>query len=387
MYMSRRQFIGQACQWGATAALPWWALSSRAAEEVGASKTITIGSSLALTGPLGAGGTEHLAGVRAAFWAANQAGGVAGRELKLDARDDGYVPARTVDNVRKLLDGGNCVALMSCLGTANNTAILPLVEQQGVPLVGPISGAGSLRQPGLQHVFHIRAGYTDEVQRVLQQLVSIGIKDIAIIYLDNPFGKEVQKDAEAALVAQGLRAAVSVALAVDGSNAAAAADAALAAKPGAVLLGTAGSGSAAVLQLIRKQASGLPVVGLSVTMLGVDVVKLGAATQGVALTQVFPDPEKGRVAAVRAYQAAMRSANETAMGTSSFEGWVNAQVMIEGLRRAGRELSRDKLRQSLASIRRLDLGDFVVGYSGNAPFQGSRFVDLAVFGANGRRVS
>lgn len=385
--MSRRQFLGQACQIGMAASLPLWAPRVGAAEDGVNSKTVTIGSSLALTGPLGAGGVEHLAGVRAALFAVNQSGGIGGREIKLDARDDGYVPARTVENVRKLLDGSGCVALMSCIGTANNTAILPLVEQQGIPLVGPITGASSLRQSGLQNVFHIRASYTEEVHRVVQQLVSIGIKDISIIYLDNPFGKEVQKDAEAALVAQNLRAAASVPLAVDGSNAAAAAEAALAAKPGAILLGTAGAGTATALLAVRKLMGGLPVVGLSVAMLGVDMGKLGTATQGVALTQVFPDPDKGRVAAVRAYQAAMHAAGEAALGSSSFEGWVNAQVMLEGLRRVGRDLTRDKLRQALAGIRRLDLGDFAVGYTGTAPFQGSRYIDLAVLGANGKRVS
>jgi branched-chain amino acid transport system substrate-binding protein len=104
------------------------------------------------------------------------------------------------------------------------------------------------------------------------------------------------------------------------------------------------------------------------------------------VTQVLPDPERPRLAVSRAYQASMRAAGETAINSSSFEGWVNAQVMLEGLRRAGRDLTRDKLRQALASIRRLDLGEFNLGFTGATPYVASNFVELAVLGPNGKRL-
>ena len=286
-----------------------------------------------------------------------------------------------------MLERGSCLALMSCLGTANNAGILPLVEQQGVPYVGPVTGASSLRQQPLRNVFHVRASYSDETVRVVQQLVSVGLKDIAIVYLDNPFGKEVRQEAEAALTAQGIRSVGSFALAVDGSNAAQVATQVTGSRPGAVLLGTAGAASASVVLALRKQAAGLPIVGLSVAVFSAEIPRLGPAAAGLALVQVFPDPDKAKLPVVRSYQSAMKAAGEDAIGTSSFEGWVNAQMMIEGLRRCGRELSRDKLRTALAGIRRLDLGDYVLGYSGSAPYVASRFVELAVLGANGRRLS
>jgi len=73
------------------------------------------------------------------------------------------------------------------------------------------------------------------------------------------------------------------------------------------------------------------------------------------------------------------------IGGSSFEGWINAQVMLEGLRRAGKDLSREQLRQGLASIKQFDLGGFMVNYA-QSPFVGSRYIDMAVFGAGGRRM-
>ncbi|MFZ2988912.1 ABC transporter substrate-binding protein [Ideonella sp.] len=383
--MSRREFLRQSTALALTAAAGLRA--ANAAEEGLSSQSVTIGSSLALSGPLGGAGSEHVLGIKAAFQAVNDAGGINGRSLKLAARDDGYVAARTVENVRGLLDGSQAFALMSCMGTANTAAILPLIEQAGVPCVGPVTGAASLRQPGLRQVFHVRASYSDEASRVVQQLVNMGLKDIALVYLDNPFGKEVVRDAEAALQAQQLKSVGQFALAVNGANAAELSAQVQAAKPGAVLLATTGSANTAFVLALRARAGGLPLVGLSVSVIASELPRLGAAAKGIALTQVFPDAEKTRLASVRLYQAAMRASGEERFGGSSFEGWVNAQLMIEGLRRAGRDLTRDKLRSALAGIKRLDLGDFSLGYGATGPFVASRFVELAVLGADGKRVS
>lgn len=385
--MKRRLFLNRLAQTAALTGVPTWAHLAHAGESGLSATHVTIGSSLALSGPLAGAGADHVAGVKAAFTTVNQAGGVNGREIRLAAKDDAYVPARTLDNVKQMLEGDDVFALMSCMGTANTAAVLPLIEQQGVPCVGPVTGAASLRQPGQKNVFHVRASYRDETVRVVQQLVAMGLKDIAIVYLDNPFGKEVLKDAEATLAASQLKSVGSFALAVDGGNAQAVVSQVLGAKAGAVLLGTTGTANTAFVLGLRAKASGLPLAGLSVSVISSELAKLGPASQGLALTQVFPDAEKTKLSVVRSYQAAMRATGVDHFGGSSFEGWINAQMVIEGLKRAGRDLTRDKLRTALGGIKRLELGDFSLGYASPAPFVASRFVELAVLGANGKRVA
>ena len=66
---------------------------------------------------------------------------------------------------------------------------------------------------------------------------------------------------------------------------------------------------------------------------------------------------------------------------------MNARVLIEGLDRAGKDVTQPKLRAALAGIRNLDLGGFVVDYSGQAPYVGSRFIDLGVLGSTGRFIA
>jgi ABC-type branched-subunit amino acid transport system substrate-binding protein len=380
-------FLSSVASGAAAMAGAGWVQVARAADEAISSSHITIGSTAALTGILAGAGRDQQSGITAAFQQINKAGGVHGRELRLVMKDDGYVPARSVENVKQMLDGNAVFALMSCMGTPNNAAIIPIIEQAGVPYVGPITGASSLRQPGQRNVFHVRASYTDEVTRVTQQLVAMGLQDIAVIYLDNGFGKEVAKDADAAIKAAQRKSVASVPVAVDGKNVTQVVDQVQAAKPTVVFLGTTGTVSTALILELRTRMPGLPIVGLSVSVISSELAKLGPALQGLAVSQVFPDATSERLESVRNFHAAMRAAGKENPGNTSFEGYVNAMVIAEGLRRAGRDVTRDKLRQALAGMKQLSIGEMSLGYAGAAPYVASKYVSLAILGANGRRTS
>jgi len=383
--MQRRTLLTYAPRLAALAAAPAWV--GRAAAQDGVSgKSITIGCSGALSGPLAGFGVDLKLGVDAAMAQINARGGVQGRNLQFQMLDDGYVPQRSVENVKKMVADGSVFALMSCIGTPNNAALLPTVEEAGMPYVAPLTGASSLRRADSRHVFHVRASYTDETQRLVQRLVSMGIKDLAIVYLDNGFGKEVLADANRELAAQGIQALAQVALATDGKNLDQVVQQALAAKPGAVLLGTAGAASVGLIAGLKKVSPMLPLAGLSVTLTSDGLKQLGTAGQGVALTMVFPDPTKARSVVVRDYQAAMRAIGQQDFTLGSFEAYINTRVLAEGLDRAGRDLSRSKLRQALATVRGLDLGGFTVDFATAAPYVGSKFVDLGILSAGGKLI-
>jgi branched-chain amino acid transport system substrate-binding protein len=384
--MLRRRFLSIVPPLSALSLAPSLVRSAYAQDGLN-DRTITIGSSGALSGPLAGFGTAMKSGVDAAMAQINEKGGIHGRQLQFHLVDDAYLPQRSVDNVKKMFADSSVFALMSCIGTPNNTAILPLVEDANVPYLAPLTGASSLRQPGIRNVFHVRASYSDETQRLVQKLVTMGIKDLAIVYLDNGFGKEVRDDAIRTLQAQGIKAVSTVALATDGKNLTEAVNQALAGKPAAVLLGTAGSASAGLITALRKASPMLPIAGLSVTLTADGLKGLGASGSGLALTMVFPDALRPKQAVVREYQEAMRVAGQTELSSGSFEGYVNTRVLAEGLARAGRDVSRAKLRSALAGIHKFDLGGFLVDFSGSSPFVGSRYVDLGVLGASGRFLS
>ena len=379
--MKRRLFLNHIGRGAAVIGATGWVGPSWAAEEGITAKSITIGCSTALTGPLGGAGQEHTTAIQAAFAHINKAGGVNGRELRLISKDDGYAAARTAENVKQMIDENSVAAFMSIIGTPNNAAALPLTEKAGIPVLGPITGAASLRKAEHKYVFHIRPSYTDEVTRMVQQLVQMGLQDIAVVYLDNPFGKEVLANAQRVLEEQKLKAVNVIALAVDGKNAAEAVQQTLDSKAGAVFLGTTGTATTDYILALRQKAAGLPVIGLSVSF--TDTKRLGPALTGIAMASVFPGGNATKFAVVRNYKASLEASGLKNPNSLGLESWVNSQVMAEGIRRAGRDITRDKLRTALASIHGLELGEVVINFTNTGPYVGMTAVKMGVFASDG----
>lgn len=379
--MNRRLFLSRVVRNAAAVGAAGWVAPSFAADEAITAKSITIGNSIALTGPLGNAGQEHVAAIQAAFAQINKAGGVNGRELRFVTKDDGYAAPRTVENIKQMIEDNSAFAFMSIIGTPNNGAILPLTEKAGIPVLGPITGAASLRKAEHKYVFHLRPSYTDEVTRMVQQLVQMGIQDIAVVYLDNPFGKEILGNAQRVLAEQKLKAVAAIPLAVDGKNAAEAAQQIVDSKAGAVFLGTTGTGTTDLVLALREKAAGLPVIGLSVTF--TDTKRLGKHLTGLAMASVFPSGNATKFAVVRSYKASLEAANAKAPLSLGLESWINAQIMAECIRRAGRDITRDKLRASLAGLRGFEVGEIVVNFPNAGPYVGTSSVKLGIFGADG----
>jgi branched-chain amino acid transport system substrate-binding protein len=379
--MQRRNFLSLIPQAAVLAAAPSVIRPAFAEDGINA-RSLTIGCSGAMTGPLGGFGQGLKVGFEAAMTQINAKGGVNGRTLQLQMVDDAYVPTRTVENVKKMISENSVFALMSCIGTPNNAAILPMIEESNLPYIAPLTGATSLRKAS-RHVFHVRASYSDETQRLVSKLVEMGIKSIAIVYLDNGFGKEVLADAQKTLAASGIKATAEIALATDGKNLQPVIDQTVLARPAAVFLATAGAASTGLVVGLKKASPMMPIAGLSVAFTSDGLKQMGSAANGLAITMVFPDPQRARIQVVRDYQAAMKAMGSTDFAMGSLEAYINTLVLAEGLERAGRDVTRAKLQSSLAGLRNLDLGGFMVSYQ-SSPYVGSKYVDLGILGSSGR---
>jgi|UniRef100_UPI0030F55B2D ABC-type branched-subunit amino acid transport system substrate-binding protein len=383
--MQRRQFVTIAPRLAAGLAAPALVRHAFAQDAGISSKSLTIGCSASLSGPLAGFGRDIKQGAEAALAQINARGGIHGRMVQLQILDDGYVPQRTTENVQQMISQGSAFALMSCVGTPNNAGILPMIEDAGIPYVAPFTGASSLRK-GARNVFHVRASYTDEVRRLVQRLAGMGLKDIGVVYLDNAYGREMLEDSTRFLAEQGLKPLVQVALATDGKNLSDVLAKVGQARPAAVLLATAGAVSVELVRGLKTNNPGVLMAGLSVTLTSEGLKQLGDAGSGLALTMVMPDPTRAKTALVRDYQAAMRARGIQEFNLGTLESYTNTRVLAEGLERAGADPTRSKLRTALAGIRNLDLGGLVIDYSGQAPYVGSRFVDMGVLNGAGRFV-
>jgi len=357
------------------------------ASDPGISDTsITLGMSSPFSGPNGAYGLEMRQTIEAYFDQVNKTGGVNGRKLELLALDDGYETERTIANTKTLINEKHAFALLAYYGSSpTSDAMNTVFGPAKVPLVGAISGAASLREaisgnPNARYMFNIRASYLDETDAIINQLVSLGLKNIAVFYQNDGFGKSGLDGVTLALKKHGLSPSAVGTVERNGTDVSKAVEAIAKANPQAVVMATLYKPTAAFVKAMKKSGQ-IPML-MTLSSVGTEqlVHELAADARGIGISQVTPYPWNDTVQVVRDYQKLV-----TTKGAYSYyglEGYLMARVMVDGLKRAGKDLSREKLVAALEGMNS-DLGGYRVNFGSNNR-QGSRFVELTVVGPGGK---
>lgn len=365
--------------------LPFFGLTALAAE-VGVSDTeVRVGQFAAQTGPAAELGKRMQLGMLAHFNAVNAAGGINGRKLTLVSRDDGYEPEKAIAAVKALIDEDKVFALVGSVGTPTNLAAVPAINAAGIPLIGPFTGAQALREPLNRNLFHVRASYFDETERIVQHLTTLGISKIAVFYQNDSYGKAGLEGVIRALTKRNLKPTASVTVERNSVDVAASLAAILKAAPEAVIQISAYKSCAALIRQAKAKGYGGQFFNVSFVGSKALADELGDVGAGVTISQVVPFPYIASSPIVREYQQRMTEAGHKDFDFSSMEGFLAAKVFTEGLRRAGKAPTRDSLVTALESIREYNMGGFYVNYSPKN-HEGSRFTDLTLIGRGGRFV-
>jgi len=355
------------------------------AAETGVSDSeILVGQFAAQTGPAAELGKRMQLGILAHFNAVNAAGGINGRSLKLVSRDDGYEPEKAAAAAKALIEEDKVFALLGSVGTPTTLAAVPAINAAGIPLVGPFTGAQALREPFNRNIFHVRASYFDETERIVQHLSTVGITKIAVFYQNDSYGKAGLEGVTRALAKRKLKPAASVTVERNSVDVAAPLAEILKTAPEAVIQISAYKSCAALIKQARAKAYGGQFFNVSFVGSKALAEELGDAGAGVTISQVVPFPYTPSSAVVREYQQRMTETGHKDFDFSSMEGFLAAKVFTEGLRRAGgKTLTRESFMAALESMRDHNLGGFTVNYTPQS-HEGSRFTDLTIIGRGGK---
>ena len=325
--------------------------------------TVTIGCSLPLTGHASYLGKQTLNGALAYLNAVNEAGGVAGRKIKLITLDDGYDPPRCVANTQQLIVEDRVFCLFSYVGTPTTAKIIPLLDEARVPLVGSFTGADVLRFPFRRYIINIRASYYQETAAAVDHIVGdLGFDRVAVLYQYDAYGFDGLKGTEMALKSLGLAPVARGSYIRGTMDVEEGVARILDAKPQAVvMIGTSGP-CAKAIKLAR--ARGYRGLFYAVSFVGADEIGriLGPGNDTpLLMSQVVPPPDLPESAAlltgVMDYARLLaRSFPEERPNVVGLEGFLNARVLVEGLRRAGRELTRERFLDAIESISNFSVG-------------------------------
>jgi ABC-type branched-subunit amino acid transport system substrate-binding protein len=353
----------------------------------GAASEITIAQVAPLSGVLASTGRQMVLGGQIYFDHINSRGGINGQKVKVLVADDAYKVDETVKLTKEMLAKPEVVALFGFAGTANVGKLLSdkVLEEGGAPLVAPYTGGEPLRSPYNPWIFHVRAGYADEAEHMVQQLTTLGMKRIAVMYQDDGFGKAGLAGVEAAMTKRNLKLVTTAGYERNTDNVDEAVKKIKAADPQAIIMISINKPTAAFIKQYRESGGGAQLLNISVVD-PAELVKLAGLknAHGLGISQVVPYPYMANLPAIREYQDLLRKyAPNEPVNYTSFEEFLGAKVLVEALRRAGPNPTRQKVMKSLESLSNFDLGGITVSFAPDNRV-GSHYVEVTVIGSTGK---
>lgn len=338
-------------------------------------REIRFGMAAPFSGPAKELGRQMKLGIDTAFGVVNDAGGINGRKLVLMTADDGYEPGRTADAMKGLYEKDLVFGFLGNVGTPTTVVALPYAMTHRALFFGAFTGAPLLRaDPPDRYVFNYRASYAEETFAVVHYLVKVRhIKPEQIVVF-------AQQDGYGDAGFEGVSSAMR-ALSPSG-------DAGIIPRFGyqrntddvdgavgqlqqyqrlhttapikAVVMVATAKAAAKFIDHTHDRVPGLTYTNVSFvgsTALAKELLAFNPKiADGVIVTQVVP-PVDSYASVVLNYKAALaKYAPGEAPDYVSLEGYLDANVLIEGLRRVGPQLDTERLVNVLEAMKDFDLG-------------------------------
>jgi len=325
---------------------------------------ITVGSCAPLSGQMKERGGQVVSGGRAYFSYINDQGGVNGRKIKLASCDDLYTGDGAISCFNTCLKDKVFLGTLF-QGTTPATKYVPAFETHGLPAVGFSTGGEFIVQPVHRYVFQLRASYADEATEQVNTLVKqLNRKRIAVVYQIDAYGAACREGVVNAL--QNVKSAPVTEVSfprlsrdIDPIIAQL-----KAAKPDAVILGAAGDALPLIIKRKKELGDNVVMVAFDV---GTDLLmkEAGGSANGTLITQIIPFT-RSELPTVKLYKQCMEKYEHSAPNWSSFEGFLIGMATAEGLKRAGKDPTRDGFVKGMESIHNFDMGlgpSFKLNYS------------------------
>jgi branched-chain amino acid transport system substrate-binding protein len=361
------------------------ALPSLARAQTTGSDAIEIHHVGPFTGPLAGVNSESVGGAEMYFAALNAKGGVGGRKINLVKLDDKQDSKETERLFKELIASKRILTLFMPRTTPSIYAALPVGQDAKIPMFGMQTGGIQITEPLKRYAFTLRASYQDEVGYLIRQLHSTGTRKIGFLAATDAFGKDVMAGADKTMAELGIKP-VSV-QPVDQRNPVVddAVAKMLPSQPEAIILVATSKGAVDFVNLYRKQGGFAQFATLSNNGADSFIKALGANSRGMIIAQTVPSPFRQTRQVARDY-ATLAKSTQTPMSFGNFYGYLCARVLTEALVRTGREITPERLTQTLESMNRLDLGGMEVSF-GTGKRMGANFVEASIVGQDGRLVN
>ncbi len=333
--------------------------------ETGVTDTeIVIGQSAAFSGPSSAKAIIASKGADIYLKRINDQGGVYGRKVRIIALDDGYEPQATIKNTKRLIEQEKVFAVMHYFGTPTMRAALPMLKSNGIPVMTPLGGSEITRNPFLRNVFVIRAGYSKEADLAIDFAIQRNKKKFAIIYQDDGYGTDALSGTLKALAKYNIKPVTTAPYRRNTKDMEIAVKKVNDAAPDFIYVFAIGdSGIDFVERFAKSKWASPPMVMLGSPLVSNEIAKaVDQYKLTVYATSGLPLPDPSVLVAAKSFK---RDAMDPVISSdlSGFEGYIDAAVLVEALKRAGKSLTRGTFISALESMSPFDFEGLNISFS------------------------
>ena len=342
---------------------------------------IVVGQSTPLTGGNAELGNDIRNGALAYFKKINDAGGLPQGKLKLVTLDDRNDTKLSAENTGKLVNELNVVALFGYASSTLSVPAMPVVAEHRVPFFAPFTGADTIRKQN-EYVYTVRATYADEIVKIINFWGNLGITQVTVLHYDDTVGKQ-NFETVATVLKKFDRQPVSVAIKRNVDITDANVQEVIASDPNVLVVTTLYAPAAQMIKKLKAANRATMITSLSFAGASQLAKALGPDATGVSVAITVPTPRSNGIPVVKECNDAWKgSGQKEAMSVTALESCIAAKVLVEGMKRSGREVTRASLHKSLSALGRFDAGGYVVDFKPNFRHGGS-YVGMALLKPNG----
>jgi ABC-type branched-subunit amino acid transport system substrate-binding protein len=356
-------------------------LSVASAANTSVANEIVIGQSAPLTGGNAELGNDIRNGALAYFRKINDAGGINGNPIKLITLDDKNEGNQSGENATQLIQKDGAVALFGFASSTLSVPAMPAVAAARVPFFAPFTGADTIRKQN-EFVYTIRVTYAEEIEKLIGFWAPLGVSKVAVLHYDDDVGKQNFATASAVLAKYG-KQPTSIPIKRNAELKAETVGAIVAANPQIILATTLYAPISQMVKQLKAIKKPYSITSLSFAGASQIAKSLGADAAGITVALTVPAPNQQQVPVVRECTDAWRAAGQNgAMSVTALEACIAAKVLVEGMKRAGKEVTRESLQKALSALGRVDVGGVIIAFKPGFR-HGGTYVDIAVIKLNG----
>jgi branched-chain amino acid transport system substrate-binding protein len=329
-------------------------ITSAAAEAVhGVTDTeILIGTVTDLSGVTAIQGVNNANAIRLLFDEANAKGGINGRKIRYIVEDSQYQVPRAVQAMNKLLNNDKVFMTIQDGGTPMNNATWPMAIEKDTPKLLPLTAARSMYEPYHRLKFSQTSSYVDQMRAGIKYFVEQrGMQTICVMYQDTDFGKDVLAGVTMQTEAENMKIAATTAHKPTDTDFTAAVAKLREAKCDLLALGTIVRDTTLIIATVKKIGWDVDMLGQAASYDTAVATAPGGTGEGfysmTPTLYVYPDDPRPEVRDLMARYRAKYGIDMNYIGQT---GVSVAEIALEALKRAGRDLTVDSLVTAMESL-------------------------------------